>query len=206
MPNWCENNLEIEGAAEDIAAIATLCRCSERRFDFNGVVPMPIALAITCGSTTDNGFDALYGDWQRVADWLQRGGDLEAVGAEVPASREELIALLEAHPDAFSGVSLAEGRQAQANLETFGHKTWYEWCLDKWGTKWNSGEDLEVDVSETSISVSFDTAWSPPLPVMAALCARFPRIRLTLTYSEPGMGFAGTAVGADGVLIEAADD
>lgn len=81
MPNWCDNRLEITGPAEDIATIAQRCRCSERRFDFQGIVPMPESLKITSGSATDCGYDALYGDWKRVVGWL-RSDELAQLGVE----------------------------------------------------------------------------------------------------------------------------
>lgn len=200
MPNWCENRLEIQGNAADIAAIVKLARCDEKLFDFEGIVPMPKTLQITCGSSTDHGFEVLYGDWKSVATWLSKHRE---VPAEEMKSREELIALIESEPDKFRlSVSLEAGRQAKANLDRFGHKTWYSWRVEHWGTKWNTDEGLDVSVTETSIAVSFDTAWSPPIPVIASLCERFPGITLQLRYYEPGMCYGGTVCGEAGCVTD----
>lgn len=32
----------------------------------------------------------------------------------------------------------ALGRQAFENLEKYGCATWYDWCVQNWGTKWNA--------------------------------------------------------------------
>ena len=41
---------------------------------------------------------------------------------------------------------------------------WYGWCCSNWGTKWDVVQPyVSDDVEEDSITVSFDTAWGPPL-------------------------------------------
>lgn len=62
----------------------------------------------------------------------------------------------------------------------------YEWCVQNWGTKWNA---YHVEVSEGKIT--FQTAWSPPLPVIRELHRQFPHVTLELEYFERGMGFCG---------------
>ena len=42
------------------------------------------------------------------------------------------------------------------NMKIYGHPTWYDWCCENWGTKWNS---MHGD------AYSFDTAWAPPVPI-----------------------------------------
>lgn len=206
MPNWCQNNLEIQGNAEDIAAIAALCGCHEGRFDFNAIVPMPAALQITCGSATDHGLEVLYGNWKHVLERL-RPRLLDRLGSELPATREVLIEVLESNVEQFPDVSLKDGRQAKANLEAWGHKTWYSWRLEHWGTKWAlDPEEIDVDVADTAICVSFDTAWAPPVPVMRALCRRFPRVQLTMQYREEGVGFCGMVCGAGGGAVDIPGD
>lgn len=39
----------------------------------------------------------------------------------------------------------------------------------------------------------FDTAWTPPIPALAALSRMFPDVSFRLQYCELGMFFAGTA-------------
>jgi hypothetical protein len=97
-------------------------------------------------------------------------------------------------------------QKEQANLEKYGHKNWYDWCVDNWGTKWNAGgednQDMQVtfdeDVEDTGIALfQFDTAWAPPLGVMQKLMADHPELSIECRYSEPGCGFMG--VWTDGV-------
>ena len=51
-----------------------------------------------------------------------------------------------------------------------GHTTWYGWCCENWGTKWNSTGLQRIDDD----TIIFDTAWSNPEPIIAALSAQYP--------------------------------
>lgn len=83
---------------------------------------------------------------------------------------------------------------AASNLEKFGFENWYNWKVSNWGTKWNpSNEDLDI-VNEPDInnySISFNSAWSPPCPIVIKLGELFPDLEFQLDYFEPSMGFAG---------------
>ena len=59
MPNWCENNMKVTGAAEEIARFKQTCirpdeDDDEPTFDFNTVVPMPAILKDSEVSTEVN--------------------------------------------------------------------------------------------------------------------------------------------------------
>jgi len=46
-------------------------------------------------------------------------------------------------------------------------ENWYDWNIENWGTKWDVNLDLQNDAvtrtSDNSLSLWFDTAWSPPI-------------------------------------------
>jgi len=72
-----------------------------------------------------------------------------------------------------------------------GADNWYDWSNQNWGTKWNSYHDeVEYD-GEESLVYKFDTAWSPPEPVIHALRKKFEDLSITAFYDEPGMQIAG---------------
>ena len=60
-------------------------------------------------------------------------------------------------------------QQQQANIAQFGHKDWYNWCIDNWGTKWDFGNELDElpEITQEgelyTVNLYFDTAWSPPI-------------------------------------------
>lgn len=62
----------------------------------------------------------------------------------------------------------------------------YDWCVRNWGTKWRA---CEVSINDKR--VTFQTAWSPPVPVIAALHKKFPTLTLSLEFFECGVGYSG---------------
>jgi len=68
----------------------------------------------------------------------------------------------------------------------------YYWCLQHWGTKWNFGPETELKKTKTAHIYTFDTAWSPPTPVIFAMSERYPHLTFTLKYYEQGCGFSGS--------------
>jgi len=64
---------------------------------------------------------------------------------------------------------------------------WYSWRVQNWGTKWD-GYDGRFNDDQTTFT--FDTAWSPPLPVIKKL-AEITGQTFILGYIEYGMFFCG---------------
>ncbi|MFL1706681.1 hypothetical protein ACHJH3_06700 [Campylobacter sp. MOP7] len=73
--------------------------------------------------------------------------------------------------------------QIKKNIEAHGHPTWYEFCWDRWGTKWNSHNSSIINRKGNSIIMRFDTAWAPPIPIYEALVEKF-RDRLKSVKAE----------------------
>jgi len=70
-------------------------------------------------------------------------------------------------------------------------KDWYEWSIANWGTKWDACEPHINNNDIDSFSVSFDTAWAPPIDWINNIMQDFPDLSFTLEYEEPGMCFGG---------------
>jgi hypothetical protein len=80
----------------------------------------------------------------------------------------------------------------------------YEWCIKNWGTKWGMYDFDQVQYFTKSAVVNFQTAWSPPIPLITKLGEMFPELKFTLRYWEGGMGFQGVyQVQGSNVLLEA---
>ena len=71
-------------------------------------------------------------------------------------------------------------------------ESWYNWRVENWGTKWDvGGEGLEAElINETTVQLSFDSAWNPPLYFYQHLEENH-GFTVTASWFEPGMGFAG---------------
>lgn len=69
---------------------------------------------------------------------------------------------------------------------------WYEHNISQWGTKWDVGnkhEDFQDQQDTNTVTLNFDSAWSPPITAYQ----KFEELGFTVraTYYEPGMCFAG---------------
>ena len=90
------------------------------------------------------------------------------------------------------GEDKREAHEAQqaANREKYGYATWYEFCVNEWGTKWDVGADGNpAQDIPGGLMLGFDSAWSPPIAAYEQLAAMGFRIRAM--YYESGMAFAG---------------
>jgi hypothetical protein len=88
-------------------------------------------------------------------------------------------------------------------LETTGHKSWYDWNVANWDTKWNAyncytlEEDSFNELDEI-YDIGFQTAWSPPINVIREL-AKLTGESLRMSYYDEGWMFGGEyLVNADG--------
>ena len=82
----------------------------------------------------------------------------------------------------------------------------YDWCIEHWGTKWGLYEvELVEDLSEDDqLIYTFQSAWSPPIPVIQAMSKQFPSLSFALDYFEGGAGFMGSCEYENGQEVEAA--
>jgi len=80
--------------------------------------------------------------------------------------------------------------QEKANREKHGYATWYEFCVNEWGTKWDvGGDDGYVQDLNGGLMLTFDSAWAPPTNAYEKLVDM--GFRIHATYFEGGMMFAG---------------
>ena len=95
-------------------------------------------------------------------------------------------------------------RAEHAKRET-GYSDWYEWCRANWGTKWPASQ-TELREGKKRDKISFETAWSPPSPVILALSRMFPENTFTLKFYERGMAYKGEyTVKSGNVLVSKQD-
>lgn len=86
-------------------------------------------------------------------------------------------------------------------VERHGADNWYDFRVDKWGTKWEP-RDVVVTEEGSELAYAFNTAWSPPCRIVLAAAERFPALWFALSYSEMGLGFRGDFACRGGVLVQ----
>jgi hypothetical protein len=93
-----------------------------------------------------------------------------------------------------------QGDLGPEESQRYGKNNWLDWCITHWGTKWDADATLTMDLPDFLV-YRFESAWSPPVAWLKKVARDFPRLRFTLIYDEPGMGFEGKAIADQGKLI-----
>lgn len=80
-----------------------------------------------------------------------------------------------------------------------GSKGWYDWSRINWGTKWNAYSSVTDPEGEAdACRIKFDTAWSPPRPVLIELAKREPALTFDYVAFDEGWNFYATGTGHGG--------
>lgn len=82
-------------------------------------------------------------------------------------------------------------RKSAENIKKYGVANWYDFCVNRWGTKWDVEpyEPSDVVVDQNMIEFGFDSAWSPPIGIYEALVED--GFEVVAHYYEPGMSYVG---------------
>ena len=175
MPNWVFNSLCVSGNSEQVAQV---------KFQ----VGQPITKMIDEFNFETNSYtrkeitmsNPIFSFWNVIAPT-----DLEAYNKqpEFKASFDEML----------SGAG----------------DDWYSWNNRNWGTKWDVGRFDTDEYPETEISdegsefviYKFNTAWSPPFPVIQELSRQYPELVVDLEYEEE-QGWGGEITFKNGEIID----
>lgn len=167
MANFVANVLHMEGIAD--LPIYSEGENGKRTLDFNKIIPMPDSLNIEAGSQENEALDAL----------MEAIKSYRATRTPIIGRSNEPFGM---EPDP---KKLAElGLRYAGNVIRHGMSTWYDWRRRFWGTKWNA-MNFKTEDADT---VRFDTAWTPPLPVIEKLAEMFPGKEIELTWADEGIG------------------
>jgi hypothetical protein len=87
--------------------------------------------------------------------------------------------------------TVSPGEVNPALVAKYGASNWYDWCIQNWGCKWDTQtEDGSAERDGLSVTMNFDTAWSPPIIFYDFMAEQGWTIEAY--YFEPGMSFCGT--------------
>ena len=103
----------------------------------------------------------------------------------VPLCLTETMAGLHSDPEKQAALVKSQ----QDNLNAYNYKTWYDFCVSEWGTKWDVGGDGGADDIPGGLMLSFDSAWAPPTKAYEQLVEQ--GFEIQAMYYEPGMAFCG---------------
>lgn len=157
MPNWTENKITVTGDAGDIRDFLHSVRSKESDFDFENLIPMPEILNHTACGIH-------YFDGKMCKSWYTVDIDRLFDTDDRPFTYEE-----------------------ELELSAIGHNSWYSWCVENWGTKWNAKiPKIHSMGIETEVEITFDTASSAPIPIFNKLHEMFPKLTFLFEWSNEG--------------------
>lgn len=189
MPNHTTNFIRVTGENGQILAfkdaVSGFTGDTPEAFSAAAVTPMPASVQDTeSGTGTDVGL-AYHGDENALADVLARPmfsstgvNDLETLRRFVEVEMPGAVAL---------------GLKSLAALKETGHKDWYSWAQEFWGTKWGTYESVLAVEEDGLLEYTFLSAWNPPFPVISKLAEMFPSLKLEQYYLDEGGFFEGAA-------------
>lgn len=108
-------------------------------------------------------------------------------------------------------VPFVSNEQMKENAKKYGFESWYDWRIAHWGCKWPESslaigqEYTKHDDGTAVIAFNFETAWAPPIEAFDKISEDYPNLLFCLYYQEPGMGFCGTNVWANGEQVESTE-
>lgn len=85
------------------------------------------------------------------------------------------------------------------------NKNWYETNCEYFGTKWDISPNEAInDIREKEITLSFASAWSPPINFCKLLSEKY-KVNVSIFYSECGCNFAGKTTIVNGEIVNDED-
>lgn len=185
MPNWTWNRISCKKSIGDKILEKT---STGYKLDFNKLIPMPETLKMVAGSIEDmsvaNYYLSLDKKQKRELEDLLSDSKVFFYGnywnkyfstikefEKDESYRKKCIEPFEPNDSdfykKFDNINDL-GKQYIDNIKEYGYSQWYDWCNEKWGTKWNVGKDVDVeyDSDDEKYSICFNTAWSPPYGII----------------------------------------
>ncbi len=182
MPNHVTNIVKFSGNTDRIQEMLKRIQNDEYgrgTVDFNKIIPMPEALDIRAGSMTRRGLEAYQGF---VAVYTLAGTRTGLDLLNIPQKSESVF--LSVRTD-IKPEEWALGKAAFQNIQKYGAPTWYEWCIQNWGTKWNA---YDCDIAPDGTQIKFLSAWSAPHPILQKLSEMYPDIVMEHQWADGDLG------------------
>lgn len=185
MPNWTWNKITCKKNIGDKILTKTEDGYS---FNFNKLIPMPESLKMSAGSIEDKAVASYFlslDELEKVkvkeqllksklpfygSYWNKYQRDINDYINNPDKLKEERKTFNGGAEDGDKDIKdLNElGKKYIDNINNHGYSQWYDWCNEKWGTKWNVDDEVEVDYDSSTekYEICFNTAWNPPYGII----------------------------------------
>ena len=196
MPNWVLTNAIVTGSGPNLQKFLDRFREPDGGIDFklDKVIPMPKEL---------NEDESTFSQTGAIYVWLtEHPGEIPPAGLlAAKCGYSSFAEICEGCKTHFEGANkstqqqmLKEGRKGLDSCIKYGAFSWYDWCCNYWGTKWEINDEAYVqepmnpDAEEDSVFLSFQTAWSFPGPIFAELSRLYPELKFSGEYADEDYG------------------
>lgn len=177
MPNYVQNKMTI--TSHHIGQLWEAIKGKDSLLDFNQMIPMPPSLQIESSSVMELSFYAeIYLQEGMIPDGLRSRYEKER---HMHESLKAYLRRLEKQRQ----IDRDLGRTAYQNQQQYGYTDWYGWSIAHWGTKWNA---MDVVMTDPGHTLSFQTAWAAPIPVIQKLAVMFPDSTITHVWADEDIG------------------
>lgn len=180
MPNWVANKIDLSKISKQkFNEISEFMKSKDpdtgeiNEFDFNELVPMPKELEIEDSTDTDKGMEV------RLSELKKAGRTIKSLRKKYPEIKS-IETFKKDYPKIYQ-----LGCRAVSNVDKYGYPTWYRWCNQNWGTKWNSSD---VDISFTEQVITFQTPWDAPEPIIKAFAKKLSKVKFKWIYADENCG------------------
>ena len=212
MPNWVINKVKFSSRGKEIIDKITSTNNDEEYVDFNKIIPMPKTLNITSGGNDRDAmqYALLKMDTLQLKQTIEKlketstsfyGNYFEKIYSCKKYTLEELEKVAKefeeklnsGKQDRFYEVDYKElgvnnledlGNAYINNILQYGADSWYDWCCENWGTKWNASDTYIIDDNE----IEFNTAWSCPVNIFKELSKQFSGVEIAVDFADEDIG------------------
>ena len=212
MPNWVINKVKFSSRGKEIIDKITSTNNDEEYVDFNKIIPMPKTLNITSGGNDRDAmqYALLKMDTLQLKQTIEKlketstsfyGNYFEKIYSCKKYTLEELEKVAKefeeklnsGKQDRFNEVDYKElgvnnledlGNAYINNILQYGADSWYDWCCENWGTKWNASDTYIIDDNE----IEFSTAWSCPVNIFKELSKQFSGAEIAVDFADEDIG------------------
>lgn len=174
MPNWVSCDLIVNGNKEELLRFKHNVKSKEKAIDTNKILPYPDKFRF----------------WKNKYRFSKTKKD-----EPKPMTKEEILML-----------KLSDDKEALDEAFQIGYNNGgYDWEHENWGCKWGICDcSCETDIKDMEkkdeLFYIFNTAWSPPCPLIKALSEKYPKLLFTMKYWEGANGFRGIFKVRDGII------
>ena len=119
-------------------------------------------------------------DLQKFKKLAKEGKDVLSANKFIPYPKEYLA--MDIIAEEKNKLSDKKGNDYSNHIKDGYNSGGYDWCIQHWGTKWGFVDPQLKKQKNDELYYYFETAWSPPDPLIEKMSKMFPKLVFELKY------------------------